>query len=68
MLIAIAFLCAANAGDCEREALVRAVVGEGATPIGCLIDGEAGAAGNIALAHGDDYRIVIACRRQVERP
>jgi hypothetical protein len=68
MLIAIAFLCAANAVNCEREAVARAIVGQGATPIGCLIDGEAGAAGNIALAHGEDYRVVIACRRRVERP
>ncbi|HLW90543.1 MAG TPA: hypothetical protein VKS78_04485, partial [Roseiarcus sp.] len=64
MLIAIAFLCVANAADCERDAVVRAVVGQGVTPAGCLIDGEAGAAANGALAHGADYRIVIACRRR----
>ena len=66
MLIAIAFLCAASASDCEREAVARAVVGQGPTPIGCLIDGAAGAAANAALAHGRDYRLVIACRRKAQ--
>jgi hypothetical protein len=64
MLIAIAFLCAANAVDCEREAAVRAVVGQGATPAGCLLNGAAGAAANSALAPGRDFRVVIACRRK----
>ena len=31
MLIARAFLCAVSATDCEREAVVRATVGQGAT-------------------------------------
>ena len=65
MLIAIAFLCATNALDCEREAVSRAVVGEGATPSGCLIDGAAGVVANDALRHGGDLRIVIACRRKM---
>jgi len=64
MLIAIAFLCAASAADCEREAIARAVVGQGTTPWGCLFDGAAGAAANAALGHGPDYRLVIACRRK----
>ena len=68
MLVAIAFLCAASAADCEREAVARAIVGEGATPIGCLIDGEAGASANSALTLGEDYRIVIVCRRRGQRP
>ena len=66
MLVAIAFLCAASALDCEREAVSRAVVGQGATPGGCLIDGASGAAANAALRHGDGYRIVIACRRKLQ--
>jgi len=64
MLIAIAFLCSIHATDCEREATVRAIVGQGSTPIGCLIDGQAGAAANAALAHGADERVVIVCRRR----
>ena len=64
MLVAIAFLCAVSASDCEREAIARAVVGQGPTPTGCLIDGAAGAAANSALAHDSDYRLVIACRRK----
>jgi hypothetical protein len=63
MLIAIAFLCLSSADDCEREAVVRAVVGGGATPSGCLMDGAAGAAANVALAPDEGYRLVIACRR-----
>jgi hypothetical protein len=63
MLIAIAFLCLSSATDCEREAVVRAIVGEGATPSGCLMDGAAGAAANVELAPGDGYRLIIACRR-----
>jgi hypothetical protein len=63
MLIAIAFLCLSSAVDCENEAIVRAIVGEGATPNGCLIDGAAGAAANPELAPSDSYRLVIACRR-----
>jgi hypothetical protein len=63
MLIAIAFICLSSAADCEREAVVRAIVGEGATPNGCLIDGAAGAAANAELAPSDNYRLVIACRR-----
>jgi hypothetical protein len=64
VLIAVAFLCLSNAVDCPREAVSRAVVGEGATPSGCLMDGLTGAAANAALAHGDDYRLVIVCRRK----
>jgi hypothetical protein len=40
------------------------VVGQGATPASCLMDGMFGAAANAALAHGDDYRLVIICRRR----
>jgi hypothetical protein len=64
VLIAIAFLCLSNAVDCPAEAVARAVVGQGVTPNGCLMDGLAGAAANAALAHGDDYRLVIVCRRK----
>jgi len=64
MLIAWAFLCSIHATDCEREATVRAIVGQGAMPIGCLMDGQAGAAGNEALAHGTHERVVIRCRRK----
>ena len=64
MLIAWAFVCSIHAADCEREATVRAIVGQGATPIGCLIDGQAGAAANAALAHGTHERVVIACQRR----
>lgn len=64
MLVAFAFLCLTTAADCEREALARAVVGQGLTPNGCLMDGMAGAAANEALAHSDGYRLVIACRRK----
>ena len=63
MLTAFAFLCSISAADCEREAVARAIVGQGATPMGCLLDGQAGAAANIALAPGDDFKLVIACRR-----
>jgi hypothetical protein len=65
MLVAIAIVCAAQALDCERDAVTRAVVGQGITPIACLIDGEAGAAANAALAPSDGLRIVIACRRRI---
>lgn len=64
MLIAWAFLCAVTASDCEREATVRAIVGQGATPVGCLMDGAEGAAANEALTHGEGERVVIACRRK----
>lgn len=64
MLVAFAFLCLTTAADCEREAVARAVVGQGLTPNGCLMDGMAGAAANEALAHTGDYRLVIACRRK----
>jgi hypothetical protein len=64
MLIAFAFLCSIHAADCEREASVRAIVGQGVTPTGCLMDGAAGAAANGALAHGPGERVVIACRRK----
>lgn len=62
VLVAYAFLCLASASDCEREAIIKAVVGQGVTPIACLVDGQAGAA-NMALAAGDGERVVIACRR-----
>lgn len=63
MLTAFAFICAAAASDCEREALARVIVGQGMTPIGCLSDGQAGAAANAALVIRPGERIVIACRR-----
>ena len=65
MLIAWAFLCAVSASDCEHEASARAIVGQGATPIGCLMDGQAGAAANEALRPGQGERVVIVCRRKV---
>jgi hypothetical protein len=52
-----------SAGDCEREVVTRAVVGEGANPTGCLMDGTAGAAVNAELAPGEGYRLVIVCKR-----
>jgi hypothetical protein len=64
VLIAWAFLCAVTASDCEREALARAIVGQGSTPIGCLMDGNAGAANNAALTPDAEHRLVIACRRK----
>lgn len=64
MLTAWAFLCSITAADCEREAVVRAVVGQGVTPIGCLADGQAGAAANEAFAPDAEHRVVIACRRK----
>ena len=64
MLVAIAFLCLSTSIDCKHEAITRAVVGQGSTPIGCLMDGQAGAAANAALAHGDNYRLVIVCQRR----
>ena len=64
MLIAIAFLCSIHATDCEREATVRAIVGQGATPVGCLIDGWQGVAANRALDHGPAETIIMACRRK----
>lgn len=67
MLVAIAFLCAVSAADCEREAVVRAVVGQGATPVGCLIDGMAGVAANQAFALDEKFRVEVACRRK-EQP
>ena len=66
MLVAIAFLCGVAASDCERDAIARAIVGQGSTAAGCLIDGAAGAAGNEALSHGPGYRTVIACRRKTK--
>jgi hypothetical protein len=68
MLVAIAFLCLTTANDCEREAVVRAVVGQGLTPTGCLMDGAAGVAANPTLAAEDGYRVVIACRRRSALP
>ena len=62
MLTAWAFLCAVTAADCEREAVVRAIVGQGLTPIACLVDGQSGAAANEALAPDAGHRVVIACR------
>jgi len=63
MLIALAFLCAVDAADCERQAVARAIVGQGLTPAACLMDGAAGAAANAALAPGSEFRLEIACRR-----
>ena len=63
MLIAWAFICAVSSADCERDATVRAIVGQGLTPGGCLADGQAGAAAQ-GLEAGDGERIVIACRRK----
>jgi hypothetical protein len=60
MLVAIAFLCLVTAEDCERDAVARAVVGQGTTPIGCLMDGQAGAAANVALEPSNGPRLVIA--------
>jgi hypothetical protein len=67
MLTAFAFLCAisaTDAADCERQAVARAVVGQGETPSGCLMDGYAGAAANEALATDADHKLVVACRRR----
>lgn len=64
MLVAWAFLCAISASNCEHSASIRAIVGQGSTPIGCLMDGQAGAANNDALRPGDGEKIVIACRRK----
>lgn len=64
MLTAFAFLCLTTSADCEREATARAIVGEGLTPPGCLMDGYAGAAANAALSPEDGYRLVIVCRRR----
>ena len=64
VLIAWAFMCSITATDCEREAVVRATVGQGATPIACLMDGQQGAAGNVAFEHDEKWRVVIACRRR----
>jgi hypothetical protein len=64
MLIAIAFLCSMSAGDCERDATARAVVGEGVTPSGCLMDGFAGAAANAALTPDMNHRLIIRCVRK----
>ena len=63
MLIAWAFLCAITASDCEREASIRAIVGQGVTPVGCLADGQSGAAAQ-GIEAGDGERVVIACRRK----
>ena len=63
MLTAIAFLCGLNASDCEKDALARAVVGRGATPTACLMDGQMGAAANIALEPDATHRLLIVCRR-----
>lgn len=64
MLTAWAFLCAISASDCEHSASIRAIVGQGLTPIGCLMDGEMGAANNDALRPGEGERVVIACRHR----
>ena len=53
---------AVTAADCEKEAYVRAIVGQGATPTMCLRDGEMGAeAGLGEIADGE--RRIIVCRR-----
>ena len=64
MLIAWAFICALTATDCEREATSRIIVGQGATPAGCLLDGQQGAAA-FGLTAGEGERVVIACRHKV---
>ena len=63
MLIAWTFLCAITAADCEREATSRAIVGQGATPAGCLLDGQQGAAA-FGMIAGEGERVVITCRRK----
>ena len=63
MLTAFAFICSLAAADCEREAISRAIVGQGATPAGCLLDGQQGAAA-FGLIAGEGERVVIACRRK----
>ena len=62
-MIAVAFLCGIHAADCEKEAVARAIVGRGATPNGCFMDGMMGAAANVALEPDADHRLVILCRR-----
>ena len=61
MLIAVAFFCLTTAQDCEREAVVRAIVGQGATPMGCLVDGQQGAAASGLFDAREGYTLHIRC-------
>jgi hypothetical protein len=62
MLIAWAFICSISAINCEDEAMIKAVVGKGNTPISCLTDGQEGAA-NSGIFAEDGERLIIRCKR-----
>ena len=61
MLIAVAFFCLVTAQDCEREAVVRATVGQGTTPMGCLLEGQQGAAASGLFEAREGYTLRIRC-------